>query len=163
MSYALPLGAVRCLTRCPVAQDFVFRAAALSQKWIARVAARATSARRSLAEQSFVFLSCVISSAWPFLVRLTFAFLGRQCYANVLARAHVEGRGVRARVSRRDLREHPGAHYEMRARPWSEAMLGNIHAFDMRRSRSVVLQPPGRTPAKAGCRVLGRMRPANFE
>ena len=64
----------------------------------------------------FVFLLCVISSAWPFLVRLTFVFLGRQCYANVLAKAHFVGGGVRARVSRRDLREHPGAHHEKRAR-----------------------------------------------
>ena len=147
MSYALPIGAVRCLTRCPVAQDFVLRVAALSQKWIARVAARAASARRCLAEQLFVFLVCFISSAWPFLVRLTFVFLGRQCYANVLAKAHFVGGGVRARVPRRDLREHPGAHYEMRARPWSDATFANIHAFDIRFSRSVVLQPPGRTPA----------------
>ena len=88
-----------------------------------------------------------MSSAWPFLVRLTFVFLWRQYYANVLAKAHFVGGGVRARVFRRDLREHPGAHYEMRARPWLDAMCANIHAFDIRCFRSVVLKPPGRTPA----------------
>ena len=56
MSYALPLGAVRCLTRCPLAQDFVLRVAAFSQTWLARVAARAAPARRCRVEQRFVFL-----------------------------------------------------------------------------------------------------------
>ena len=74
-------------------------------------------------------------------------FLGQQCYANVVAKAHFVGGGVRERVPRRDLREHPGAHYEMRARPWSDAIFASIHAFDIMCSRSVVLQPPGRTPA----------------
>ena len=55
--------------------------------------------------------------------------------------------GGGAHDRRRGLREHPGAHYEMRARPWSDAIFANIHAFDIRCSRSVVLQPPGRTPA----------------
>ena len=57
------------------------------------------------------------------------------------------GGGVRARVFRRDLREHPGAHYEMCARPRSGAIFGHIHACDIRCLRSAVLQPPGRTPA----------------
>ena len=56
LSYALPLGAVRCLTRCPLAQDFVLRVAAFSQTWLARVAARAAPARRCRVEQRFVFL-----------------------------------------------------------------------------------------------------------
>ena len=56
LSYALPLGAVRCLTRCPLAQNFVLRVAAFSQTWLARVAARAAPARRCRVEQRFVFL-----------------------------------------------------------------------------------------------------------
>ena len=40
-------------------------------------------------------------------------FLGQQCYANVVAKAHFVGGGVRERVPRRDLREHPGAHHEI--------------------------------------------------
>ena len=36
---------------------------------------------------------------------------------------------------------------DTRVRPWSDALFANIHAFDIRCSRSVVLQPPGRTPA----------------
>ena len=147
MSYALPLGAARCHTRRPLAQDFVLRVAAFSQTWLARVAARAASARRCLVEQRFVFQLWVISSAWPFLVRLSFVLRGRQCCASVVAKAHLVGGGVRARVFRRDLREHPGAHYEMRARPWSDAIFANIHAFDIRCSRSVVLRPSVRTPA----------------
>ena len=72
---------------------------------------------------------------------------GRQCCASVVAKAHLVGGGVRARVFRRDLREHPGAHYEMCARPRSGAIFGHIHACDIRCLRSAVLQPPGRTPA----------------
>ena len=89
-----------------------------------------------------------MSSAWPFLVRLSFVLRGRQCCASVVAKAHLVGGGVRARVFRRDLREHPGAHYEMCARPRSGAIFGHIqHACDIRCLRSAVLQPPGRTPA----------------
>ena len=62
-------------------------------------------------------------------------------------RRTVVGGGVRARVSRRDLREHPGAHYEMCARPRSGAFVGHIHACDIRCSRSLVLRPSGREPA----------------
>ena len=72
---------------------------------------------------------------------------GRQCCASVVAKAHLVGGGVRARVFRRDLREYPGAHYEMCARPRSGAIFGHIHACDIRCLRSAVLQPPGRTPA----------------
>ena len=88
-----------------------------------------------------------MSSAWPFLVRLSFVLRGRQCCASVVAKAHLVGGGVRARVFRRDLREYPGAHYEMCARPRSGAIFGHIHACDIRCLRSAVLQPPGRTPA----------------
>ena len=80
-------------------------------------------------------------------MRLSFVLRWRQCCASVVAKAHLVGGGVRARVSRRDLREHPGAHYEMCARPRSGAICGHIHACDIRCSRSAVLQPPGRTPA----------------
>ena len=64
-------------------------------------------------------------------------------------------------VFRRDLREHPGAHYEMCARPWSDA---NIHAWDIRCSRSFVLQPPGRTPAMVaqGIRAVFLVRAMPF-
>ena len=53
--------------RCPLAQDFVLRVAALSQTWLARVAARAVSARRCLAEQLFLpFLHCHPLALCPF-------------------------------------------------------------------------------------------------
>ena len=78
---------------------------------------------------------------------LSFVLRGRQCCASVVAKARLVGGGVRARVFRRDLREYPGAHYEMCARPRSGAIFGHIHACDIRCLRSAVLQPPGRTPA----------------
>ena len=81
---------------------------------------------------------------------LSFVLRGRQCCASVVAKAHLVGGGVRARVFRRDLREYPGAHYEMCARPRSGAIFGHIHACDIRCLRSAVLQPPGRTPAWCG-------------
>ena len=49
--------------RCPLALDVVLRVAALPQAWLARVAARAASARRCLAEQFFLRESlCPVSS-----------------------------------------------------------------------------------------------------
>ena len=155
LSYALRLMA--CPTRCRSAPFVVLRAV----PWRRMLSSASLPCRRNglrawrparllrgdLWLSSSSFLLCVISSAWPFVVRLTFVFLGRQCYANVLAKAHVVGGGFRARVSRRDLREHPGAHYEMCARPRSGAVFGHIRACDIRCSRSAVLQPPGRTPA----------------
>ena len=84
LSYALPLGAVRCLTRCPLAQNFVLRVAAFSQTWLARVAARAAPARRCRVEQRFVFLvMCYLiiglAVSGVSVLCFTWATLLRQC------------------------------------------------------------------------------------
>ena len=84
LSYALPLGAVRCLTRCPLAQNFVLRVAAFSQTWLARVAARAAPARRCRVEQRFVFLvMCYLiiglAVSGVSLLCFTWATVLRQC------------------------------------------------------------------------------------
>ena len=84
LSCAWPLGAVRCLTRCPVAQDFVLRVAALSHKWLARVAVRAASARRSLAEQFFACLAlCYViglAVSGASAICFTWATMLRHCF-----------------------------------------------------------------------------------
>ena len=75
MSYALP--------RCPLAQDFVLRVGAFSQTWLARVAARAASARRCLAEQLFVCLGMCYFIGVAVCGASVFCFTGatmlRQC------------------------------------------------------------------------------------
>ena len=94
MSYASPLGAVRCLTRCPVAQDVVVRVAPLSLKSIARVAARAASARRCLAEQFFAFL------AMRYVTGLAVSGASAMCftYATMLRHCVREGALLRVEV-----------------------------------------------------------------
>ena len=65
-------------------QDFVLRVAAFSQTWLARVAARAASARRCLAEQLFVFLvMCYViglAVSGASVLCFTWATMLRQCF-----------------------------------------------------------------------------------